>query len=201
MTQIIELECPGCGRPLSSDMQACPACNRPVVISSFNSVYDMPALEIHKYANSYQKALVNDPTNNHVNSALAMCFLKLKLYDKALPAFEKAIIDDFDNSESFFWAAVCILKGKKAFLCSRAEIDKAEEYINAAIMIEPRGVYYYFWAYLRQDFYARKFLRIQPTYKDLIVEARNHHVTPAEINQLFDVLSVELPDALHCISN
>ena len=39
MTQIIELECPGCGRPLSSDMQACPACNRPVVISSFNSVY------------------------------------------------------------------------------------------------------------------------------------------------------------------
>ena len=51
------------------------------------------------------------------------------------------------------------------------------------------------------DFYARKFLRIQPTYKDLIVEARNHHVTPAEINQLFDILSVELPDALHCISN
>ena len=85
--------------------------------------------------------------------------------------------------------------------CSRAEIDKAEEYINAAIMIEPRGVYYYFWAYLRQDFYARKFLRIQPTYKDLIVEARNRHVTPAEINQLFDVLSVELPNALHCISN
>lgn len=197
MTQVLELECPGCGRPLSTDMQECPACHRPVVISSFNSVYDMPALELNKYASSYQKALSADPTNRQVNSALAMCFLRLKMYDKALTAFDKAIVDNFDNSESFFWAAVCVLKGRKAFLCSRVEIDKAEEYLNAAIMIEPRGIYYYFWAYLRQDFHARKFLRMQPDYKALVAEARNHHVTPTEINQLFEILAVGHPDALN----
>jgi len=197
MTQVLELECPGCDRPLSTDMQECPACHRPVVISSFNSVYEMSPLEINKYANSYTKALAADPTNNKVNSALAMCYLKLKMYDKALPAFENAMADNFDNSESFFWAAVCILKGRKAFLCQRTEIDKAEEYLNAAIMIEPRGVYYYFWAYLRQDFHARKFLRMQPDYKALVAEARAHHVMPSEINQLFDLLGVEYPDALN----
>ncbi|MBQ7648445.1 MAG: hypothetical protein IJS92_05155 [Paludibacteraceae bacterium] len=196
MTQVLEIECPGCGRPLSSDMRECPACHRPVVISSFNSVYDMPALELNKYASTYQKALAADPANNKVNSALAMCFLRLKMYDKALAAFEKAIVDNFDNSESFFWAAVCVLKGRKAFLCSRVEIDKAEEYINAAIMVEPRGIYYYFWAYLRQDFHARKFLRMQPDFKTLLQEAQAHNVTYTEIDQLFDILAVPKPDAI-----
>lgn len=57
-----------------------------------------------------------------------MCYLMLKLYDKALPAFEKAMEDNFDNSETFFYAAVCLLKGRKAFLLTRPEIDKIEEY-------------------------------------------------------------------------
>jgi len=197
MTQVLELECPGCGRPLSTDMKECPACHRPVVISSFNSVIDMPALELNKYASSYQKALSADPANRQVNSALAMCFLKLKMYDKALSAFDKAIVDNFDNSESFFWAAVCVLKGRKAFLCQRVEIDKAEEYLNAAIMIEPRGIYYYFWAYLRQDFHARKFLRMQPDFLSLLSEAVYHNVTATEILQLFDILGVSKPDAIN----
>lgn len=196
MTQVLELECPGCGRPLSTDMQECPACHRPVVISSFNSIYELSALETNKYASAYQKALVNDPNNNKVNGALGMCFLKLKMYDKALSAFDKAIVDNFDNSETYYWAAVSILKGRKAFLCSRAEIDKAEEYLNAAIMIEPRGIYYYFMAYLRYDFHSRKFLRVNPDYKELIFEARQHHVSPTEVTQLFDVLGVDLPSAI-----
>lgn len=196
MTQVLELECPGCGRPLSTDMQECPACHRPVVITSLSSIDEMSMLEINKYANAYQKALVSDPANNKVNGALAMCFLKLKMYDKAIAAFDKAIVDNFENPETYYWAAVAVLRGKKAFLCQRADIDKAEEYLNAAIMIEPRGIFYYFWAYLRYDFHSRKFLRMQPDYKALLVEARQHHVSPTEVTRLFDILGVDLPDAI-----
>lgn len=35
--------------------------------------------------------------------------------------------------------------GKKAFLQQRATIDKILEYINAAIMIEPRGIFITLW--------------------------------------------------------
>lgn len=196
MTQVLELECPGCGRPLSTDMQECPACHRPVVITSLSSIDEMSMLEINKYANTYQKALVNDPANNKVNGALAMCFLKLKMYDKAIAAFDKAIVDDFENPETYYWAAVAVLRGKKAFLCQRSDIDKAEEYLNTAIMIEPRGVFYYFWAYLRYDFHSRKFLRMQPDYKALLIEARQHHVSPTEVTRLFDILGIDLPDAI-----
>ena len=196
MTQVLELECPGCGRPLSTDMHECPACHRPVVITSLSSIDEMSMLEINKYANAYQKALANDPANNKVNGALGMCFLKLKMYDKAIAAFDKAIVDNFTNPETYYWAAVAVLRGKKAFLCQRSDIDKAEEYLNAAIMIEPRGIFYYFWAYLRYDFHSRKFLRMQPDYKALLVEARQHHVSPTEVTCLFDILGVDLPNAI-----
>jgi tetratricopeptide (TPR) repeat protein len=193
MAEVLELECPGCGRPLSTDMRECPACHRPVVISSLSGMGGLSTLEINKYANAYQKALTADPNNKQVNGALAMCFLKLKLYDKALAAFDKAIIDNFENSEVYFWAAVALLRGKKAFVTPRPDINKAEEYLNAAIMIEPKGIYYYLFAYIRYDFHARKFLRCQPNYQELLQEAVNNGVTPADIDQLFSTLGVEIP--------
>ena len=92
-----------------------------------------------------------------------MCYLKLGLYDKALLAFEKAMENNFDNSETFFYAAICLLGGKKPFAQQKPTINKVEEYINAALMIEPKGVYYYFLAYVKKDYYERKFLKTNRT--------------------------------------
>lgn len=108
----------------------------------------MPLPEVNKYAGAYRKALSENPDSMELNNSVAMCYLKLKLYDKATEAFERAMEDNFDNSETFFYAAICRLRGKKAFLAQRADIDKIEEYINAALMIEPKGIYYYFLACL-----------------------------------------------------
>lgn len=196
MTEIVELECPGCGRPLTTDVKECPACHRPVVITSFNSVYSMTAEDVNKYASTFQKALQNNPDNKTLNASIAMCYLKLKLYDKALPAFEKAIEDNFDNSETYFYAAVCLLKGGKAFLTQREEIDKIEKYIGAAIMVEPRGVYYLFWAYIKYDYYERKYLKTSPNYKDMLNKAVECCCTQADSEMLFSILGVACPEKL-----
>lgn len=196
MTEIVELECPGCGRPLTTDVKECPACHRPVVISSFNSVYSMTAEEVNKYANSFNKALQNNPDNKILNASIAMCYLKLKLYDKALPAFEKAIEDNFDNSEAYFYAAVCLLKGKKAFLAQREEIDKIEKFIGAAITVEPRGVYYLLWAYIKCDYYERKYLKTNPNYKEMLAKAIENGCTQDEEDILFSILDVECPEKI-----
>ena len=73
------------------------------------------------------------------------------------------------------------------------DINQAEEYLNAAIMIEPKGIYYYMLAYIRYDFHARKFLRCSPDYRELLQQAVAAGVTPADIDQLFSVLNVEIP--------
>jgi len=193
MIQANIAECPGCGRSLTPDMKVCPACDNAVIITSFTSVFSMPMPVVNKYANAYRKALAEEPEDQSLNNAIAMCYLKLKLYDKALPAFEKAMEDNFDNSESFFYAAVCLLKGKKAFLAMRPEINKIEEYLNAACMIEPRGYYYLFWAYIKKDYYERKAIRSTPTSGEMLDQAEANGCSEADARQLFEILGVECP--------
>jgi len=140
--------------------------------------------------------LADNPDNDALNMSVAMCYLKLKLYDKALPAFEKAIEDNFDNSETFFYAAISLLKGKKAFVCPRKDIDKIVEYLNAAIMIEGRGIYHYFLAYIKYDFFERKYLNISPNWEETFQTALQSGLPSADVTQLFDILQVEIPECL-----
>ncbi len=194
--QIIELTCPGCGSRVTTSQTECEWCHAPVIISTFNSVYSMPMSEVNKYAGTYRKALAENPDNTELNNSIAMCYLKLKLYDKALPAFESAMEDNFDNSETFFYAAICLLKGKKAFLHQRPTIDKILEYIDASIMIEPRGIYYYFLAYIKYDYFARKRFNVSPNYLDVLAQANQLGYSQLDVEQLFGILCVEKPDCL-----
>lgn len=132
---VMDLKCPNCGFPISVGQKECPA-GPPINITSFNSVNSMPSPMVNRYINFYKKELGTDPENKEINKSIGICFLKLHLYAKALEAFDKAMIDNFDDSETYFYAAVCILGGKKAFLNPRSNIDKALEYIDAALMVE-----------------------------------------------------------------
>ena len=195
-TQIIDIKCPNCGASADTGQKSCKYCKQPIIISTFNSVYDMPMPMINKYAGAYRKALTESPENQELNNAAAMCYLKLKLYDKAIDAFEKAMEDNFDNSETFFYAAICLLKGDSAFSASRETINKIEEYINAALMIEPKGIYHYFLAYIKYDFYHRKFYNASPTYQEAFKMANDTGFSPFDTEQLFGILGVNRPDVL-----
>lgn len=194
--QIVELTCPGCGARVTTSQTECEWCHAPVIISTFNSIYSMPMPEVNKYAGTYRKALAENPDNTELNNSIAMCYLKLKLYDKALPAFESAMEDNFDNSETFFYAAICLLKGKKAFVQQRPIIDKILEYINAAIMIESRGIYYYFMGYIKYDFFERKYLNVSPDYKSCLSDAITFGTSDYDKTVLFEILGVERPDIM-----
>jgi len=191
--QIVNINCPGCGARASTGQAVCEWCHQPIIISTFSSVYSMSMPEVNKYANEYRKALNENPDNTDLNNSVAMCYLKLKLYDKALPAFEKAMEDNFDNSETYFYSAVCLLKGRKAFLLLRPEIDKIEEFINAALMIEPRGIYYYLLAYIKNDYFSRKFFKTSPTYQEALIMAEQAGYSPFDSEQLFGILGVDKP--------
>lgn len=194
--KVVEINCPGCGARVSTGQKECEWCHKPVIISTFNSVYSMPMPEVNKFAGAYRKALAENPDNMELNNSAAMCYLKLKLYDNALPAFERAMEDNFDNSETFFYAAICLLKGKKAFLQQRPVIDKIMEYMRAALMIEPRGIYYYFLSYIAYDYFERKNLNTSPNYREFFAMAVNEGVSDYDIDQLYAILSVPKPTGL-----
>ena len=196
VTQVHDTTCRNCGASADIGQTKCRFCKQPVLISTFNSVYSMPIPMVNQYAAAYREALQNDPEAKDLNNAVAMCYLKLKLYDKALGAFEKAIEDNFDNSEMFFYAAICLLGGKKAFFVQRPVIDKIEEYINAALAIEPRGIYFYFLAYIKYDYFKRKFFKTSPTYEETLKNANDAGVSPYDIDQFYGILGVPRPENL-----
>ena len=187
------LQCRTCGGPLRMNDTECDHCGNPVVITTFNSVKNMNQLSLNKNIASYKKDLSQDPDDVTANKAIAYCYLKLNMYDEALKFFEKAVRDNFDDSETYFYAAVCHLHGKKAFLAMRPDINKIEEYLGAATMIEPKGIYYYFWAYIKYDYYKRKFLVTTPDYMQMLQQAKVHGCSVFDIQQLFSILNVDNP--------
>ena len=183
-------ECPGCGASVSPDMKKCEYCDNPVIIHSIGVISTFTPLQLNKYANSYRKQLVADPDDRELNRSMGICYLRLKLYDKANEAFERAVADNFEDSDSYFYAAVGRLKGKKAFVASRPDIDKAIEYLNAANMIAPNPANYLMLAYIKKDYFERKALHISPSWQDEMSAARSMGATDADINALADLLGV-----------
>ena len=194
--QVIEMVCPGCGDRVSIDQKVCRYCRKPIIISTFNSVYAMSMPEVNKYTGAYKKALADNPENQELNNSIAFCYLKLGYYDKALSCFESAMEDNFDNSETFFYAAVCLLQGRKAFLLTRPEIDEVEKHLNAALMIEPKGVYYYFQAYIKYDYFERKFFNTTPQWQESLIAAKQMGFSDYDVQRLFEILKVEKPMCL-----
>ena len=189
--QIIEIKCPGCGAQVTTGQSICDWCSNPIVISSFSSVSSMNPLQLNKYASSYKKELQENPDNRELNTSIGLCYLKLKMYDDAYRAFCKAVEDNFDNSETYFYAAASALKGRKAFLLSRPEIDRILELMNAAVMIEERGIYYYFMAYIKYDYFKRKFLTTSPSYKDYLAKAKALGCSQLDIDTMFTMMGVD----------
>ena len=191
--QIVNLCCPGCGARVDTSQNRCEWCNQPIVFTTFNDVYTMPASKVNRYAGAYQAALHESPESGTLNKSLGICYLKLHLYDKALAAFEHALDDSASDSEVYFYAAVCLLRGKKAFLAQKKDITKIVEYINAANAVEPRGIYYYFLAYVKYDYYARKQLNTRPGYEECLSKATELKVSDYDLKLLFDILGIPKP--------
>lgn len=194
--EVVELECPGCAAAITTATKTCPQCFRPIVITTFNSISGLSPMDLNKQANTYRKAMTGHPDDDELNMSIAFCYLKLKLYDKAIPCFEKALEENFDNSEAYFYAAIALLKGQKAFMTPRPIIDKIEEYLNAAIMIEPKGIYYYFLAYIKYDHHHRKFYKTTPNYEELLAQAANNGYSETDVQNLYELLGVSRPDVL-----
>ena len=132
-----------------------------------------------------------------LNNSNILRSLKLKLYDRALETCEAAMADDLDNAEPFFYAAICLLKGERAFLSQRSEIDRIVGYLNTALELEPqKGIYHYLSAYIKYDYFERKSLNTTPAYREALAKAHAAGLAPSDVEQLFGILGVSRPEVL-----
>ncbi|MBO4639062.1 MAG: tetratricopeptide repeat protein [Treponema sp.] len=196
MPEVVELKCPGCGARVQIDQKECEWCHSPIIVSSMSDIFKMSTANVLKYSKSYESDLKENPGNAELNNSLAMCYLNMGFYERALEKFNKAIEQDLNNPETYFYAAVCVLAGRKPFLTPRPEIDKIEKYINAALMIEENGLFRYFQAYIKYDYFKRKFFKTSPTWEECFAQAKADGFSPSDVNQLFSILKQEKPSCM-----
>ena len=128
-----QLICPGCGAPLAADQKECDWCHNPIVIESFESVSKLTFPEIEKRKKAYEFNLTIEPDNSDMGVSLALCYIKLGLFTEAYNALAKVIESNVGCANAYFYSAICLLKGKKAFTCPRPEIDRILQLMNAAV--------------------------------------------------------------------
>jgi tetratricopeptide (TPR) repeat protein len=194
------LKCGGCGKALTTDQlvngEICPLCDEPARIKRYQTVVAMPLPKINKYIATFQAQITENPNDNSLKSSLGLCFLKMKLQEKALPLFEKAMIDNFTDPDPYFFGAVCLLKGKKAFLALRPDIETIEKYLEAALGLEPKAIFYYFQAYIKNDYYERKHMSSKQRFQELYEQAKQAGITEDEISEFYTLLGAERPSGL-----
>ena len=195
-SSVIEMTCPGCGARVSIGQRQCTYCRRPIVISTISSLNQINPVELNKYVASYKNVLKDDPYQGEISASLGACFLKMGRYDQAIETLREAQVCDMENSELYYFEAIALLRGKKAFVTQKSVIDRALECLDTAMMIEPKEIYRYYSAYLRYDFYFRKGLKIVPNYIACLNDAYRTGLSEYDIQQLFELLKVERPEAM-----
>lgn len=181
--EVIALKCPNCGASITTKTKECDYCQSEILVRSFKSIASFPTPQVNKYMASYKQTLAEHPEHNGVNTSIGICFLRLKKYDQALEYFEKAQVENFEDAEPFFYAAVARLKGRKPFLCTRPDIDAMMTDIQAAIDIAPAPEQYYFMSYIKRDYFKRKFLKTDPTWEEVMQEAVDNGLSPADVEE------------------
>ena len=120
-------------------------------------------------------------------------FLSRKMYAQATACFEREICDNISSPEAYFYAAIAKLEGKRPFLVSRTVVAEVEKYIESALAYGERALYYYFYAYIKNDHYEKKMFKTKPTSAELLRTAKGLGLTETEKTELFDLLGVTRP--------
>lgn len=155
----------------------------------FSAVIDRVEALLHSQRPGVRPA----PSGPESNISSGVRFVNYGLYPQAIACFEEAMQSDLSNPDVYFYGAAALLQGKRPFLADRATIKRVEEYLNVAIAISDKALYYYFLAYVKFDYHHNKMLRTVPGYQEVLTTAWQLGVKREETDALFKLLRTQRP--------
>lgn len=194
--EILDNKCPNCGDGIDIGQTICESCRQPVRITSLKTLSTIDNGSLIRRTMNYKRIVEENPSSLDEQLSLSLVFLKLGRFKDANESFVKCLQLDPTNSELYYYAALSLLDGKKAFLNSRKTIDEILGLMDAAITLENKGIYYYFISYIKYDFFFRKHLRIEPDYRDTFVFSQEVGVSENDIFEMYEILKIDRPDSL-----
>jgi len=194
------LECPNCAATdIRPGQSFCHWCRSALIISDFSSIYSMNLGAYQEYANK-----LKDSENNYMSngmqgdyeSSLGMVYLKLGNTALAVSSFQKAAESGIQNPETYFYMGIAMLDRKRPFLNNKNTVTGAMNYIETALNMEKKGIYYFTAAFLEYDFYVMKHLRPPKSINEYLGNARKFGVTQNDLKMVFDMMNCTVPNEL-----
>jgi tetratricopeptide (TPR) repeat protein len=142
--------------------------------------------KLDKYVAHHKRRAGTDQDSADSHVSLGLCYLQLKLYDNARKCFEAALEQAPEHADSYYYAALAILKGRRPRVLPATEIAKIEEYVEAASQLnEDDAKYDCLSAIVRRDYYRTNGLRVPvPDEYELLARAKKKSCEPNELQQL-----------------
>lgn len=143
--------------------------------------------------------------SDHFSLELKLCsncrdeanrLLHSRMFDEARAYYAKAIANGTTDPDAYYYAAICLLKGNRPFIQQRATIDAIVNYMNKAITLKNKAIYYYFLAYIKYDYFKKKYLNISPDYSANYKTAVLKGLTTSEVLKMYSLIGVERPSCL-----
>jgi tetratricopeptide (TPR) repeat protein len=170
----------------------CKKCKSAFLVTSvaYLEKFDKPAIQ--KYITQYALALKAEPEDHDALLAIAICYLKLGLFDLADRFLGKLIDFHPADPSGYCYRAISTLKGRRPRTASLSVIREAERLIGTALELDPaNGRYDLLLAAVRHDYYVLNGMLVpDPAPDELVSSAAAKHLDRLEIEQLFGLIKV-----------
>ena len=185
------LECPQCGAPVKPNSKTCDRCYSQYIITSVSSLKKFDDSAIKKYLSAYESSLKSGGESAELFTAMGICQLQRGLYKFANNYFDKAIALLPEEGETYYYAALALLNGKRPFLSSLPVIKKATEYLQLAAELSGQGSYYYLHHLIHKDYYEKRKLKCSPTSAELLEMSLAHGLSDADSDEIHRLVGLE----------
>lgn len=181
------LKCKGCGANLSPSISKCEYCQSENIITTKENPFKLDKKISKQYSNYYKSKAKENPSDVEALFSVGLFYLKMKLYDLAATNFENAIKIEPDNADLYYYYSLSLIKGRRIKTLKFPEIKKVEEYLNTALQLDDKEVFYYLSGLIKQDYYnSNGLLNRGKSLQELLTEAKECQSDPEETEVLFD---------------
>lgn len=148
--------------------------------------------KLNELMNRLHSRLAANPENGEVHYRLALCYLHLKAYKRAIEHFKRAVELLPLDPDAHYYYGLSLISGRRPRTLSLKDVRNIEEYLEAAIQLDDRPAkYYYLAAILKHDYYLANGLSAPPpSPDDLILMAYRKVQDPGEVERLLQAVTL-----------
>ena len=194
------IKCYNCGNEtifqLGEDIKKCRSCKQTIVMKKLDEVNKLSPIQKEIQKNNLQTSLNkidNTSDRNEIIMSLGLIALSSGSYNVAQTFFKQLIDQNYAVGDVYYYYCLALLNGKRPFLHMRSTVDQIIQYLDFALALETKGVYYYLEALMVYDYYKLKSLRYDKQYTELLQMASYFGVSSSDTDEIYNVIKMNKP--------